>query len=80
MNLYLCFDDVESALIGDVLEKFLGRPAQLDDHAKCHTDEHDPHNKILFYDRQKLGIIKYVVPTVENIEYGLKFIPMENWA
>ncbi len=73
------FDFIETALIEEILGIYLGRAPQSSDHKKCITDDHDPYNKILSYDRMRLGTIKIVTPTEGNIEYSLKFIPIENW-
>jgi len=61
------------------LEKYLNRPILPKDHENCETNDFDPYNKILFYERKKIGDIKYIIPKDGDIEYGLKFIPEKDW-
>jgi hypothetical protein len=73
------FEFIETALIEEILKIYLARAPQPNDHEKCITDDYDPYNKILSFDRKKIGTIKIITPTEDNIEYSLKFIPIENW-
>jgi hypothetical protein len=74
MTLKPSYQEIESVLIDEALSKYLNRPALSEDHTKCEIGDHDPFNKILSYDNKKLGVIKYIFPTSDNIEFTIRFV------
>lgn len=77
--IYREFQEVETKVVDTVLTKLLGRRPSVEDYKKCTRAfrEGDDSQYHLSYDNMKLGIVKFILPSLANpsVTLGVEFIP-----